>query len=232
MKVIDPIDPSDRHYLNTLLEQLAPPSAYENSRTSPPQPDIPDLDSHSTLPPISHKINLDPCDLSDTRKQLIRNLIDQYSDTFITPDNPPQKTTAYTHTLNVKPNTGPCVGRYIRTPPKLLAIMHAIIKDYLQKGILEESHSPYSASAMILRKPKFQDSTNFDNPDEFRLVCDMRLINQHIISSFHPTERIPDILHDLAKNKPKYITVADLGMAYYQVPLVPESRKYTAFHIG
>ncbi len=227
--VIDLADPLHRHYLNSVLQDNTPPQPKHSF--TPKHSEI-DLQAHSTVAPISHKINLDPCDLDNAQKQLIRDLIDHYSDVFITQDNHPQTTTAYTHKLNVKPHTLPTVGNYIRTPPKLLPVMRAIIKDYLEKGILVDSDSPFSASAMILCKPKFQNSTNISDPDEFCLVCDMRLINKHIISSFHPTERIPDILHDLKKPGKCYITCADLGMAYFQCELAPEPWKYTAFRIG
>ncbi len=181
------------------------------------------------LPPVDHLIDFSDTWLTPEQKDRLIKLINQYRDVFATDANPPTGCTAYKHKVILKPNTPPVVGKYLRTPPQLQNTMHLLIQDYIRLGYLEESNSAFSASAMLIKKPKFKHLKNSTNPQHFRLVTDLRTLNNNIVTTYHPMARIIDILHDLTNNGQKYFTSADLADGYMQIKLEKSSRPYTAF---
>ena len=88
----------------------------------------------------------------------------------------------------------------------------------LNKGIIEPSKSSWRAQVLITK----------DERHKRRLVVDYsQTVNRFTNLDAYQLPRIDDQINEIAKNE-IYITL-DLKSAYYQIPLAPEDREYTAF---
>lgn len=87
-----------------------------------------------------------------------------------------------------------------------------------QAGILERSQSLYASPLIIVPKK---------DPDKFRMVCDLKLVNRIAENDNYPLPRIMDILNALAGSK--FFAKVDLHSAFHQVMLPPEQREIFAF---
>ena len=87
----------------------------------------------------------------------------------------------------------------------------------MEGDIIERSISPYSNPLVVVIK---KDGT-------VRLCLDARKINQIII----PDRESPEAMNEIFQkfSGVRYTTSLDLTAGYWQVPLAPESRKFTAF---
>lgn len=105
---------------------------------------------------------------------------------------------------------------YKLAPPKM-EILREMVKDLLDKGVIEPSRSSYASPAFLVPKSNGKS----------RMVIDYRKLNSQIEIESVP---IPD-LHSAFDwfSKSKVFSIFDLNQAYHQVPLKPESRPLTAF---
>lgn len=92
-----------------------------------------------------------------------------------------------------------------------------MVQDLLKNDIAEESNSPYASPIILVRK----------KTGDFRLCVDYRALNRKTIKDHYPMPRIDDQLDLLSGNK--YFTSLDLASGYYQIPLHPDSKHFTAF---
>ena len=72
------------------------------------------------------------------------------------------------------------------------------IKDMLDKGVIEESDSPWSSSIVLVKK---KDNT-------LRFCIDYRKLNEITLKDSHPIPRIDTTLDDLSGSK--YYSTVDL----------------------
>ncbi|CAH2223131.1 jg19574 [Pararge aegeria aegeria] len=92
-----------------------------------------------------------------------------------------------------------------------------IINDLLEKGVIRESDSDFASPVLLVKK---QDGSD-------RLCIDYRALNQIIEKDRYPLPLIQDQLDMLGKAK--YFISIDMKNGFYQIPVSPESVKYTAF---
>lgn len=84
-------------------------------------------------------------------------------------------------------------------------------------GVVEKCQSPYSAPSFLVKKPGGKS----------RLVHCYKKINEVIISDKFPLPRIDTILDTL--ESAKFYCQMDITQAFFQQPIAPECRDYTAF---
>lgn len=108
-------------------------------------------------------------------------------------------------------------------------ILKELVQEYMDKGLVKHSNSPYAAPAMLVRKnSKIKKTRRQDlTKNDFRVVVDYKKVNSHIKSSAWPLERADDIFAQLANSK-FYITV-DLKNGFHQLPLEEQSQPVLAF---
>lgn len=104
-----------------------------------------------------------------------------------------------------------------RVPEPKKEILSKLINELLVNDIIQESDSEY-ASPVLLNKKKTGD---------YRMCVDYRQLNAITRKENYPMPNIEEQLHEAARYK--YFTTLDLNCGYYQVPISPESQKYTAF---
>ena len=93
-----------------------------------------------------------------------------------------------------------------------------IVEEQKQRGIIQDSCSPYSSSALLVPKP---------NGKGVRFCVDYRKLNSIVVREAYPLPRVDDCLGALKGSK--YFSSIDITTAFWQVPMDEESRHLTAF---
>ncbi|XP_068247989.1 uncharacterized protein [Palaemon carinicauda] len=156
--------------------------------------------------------NINP-NLSDVQKDNLRNLCQKYKHVF---SDKPGKTSLQEHNIKIK-TTEPFVRKNYPIPAHLTKDFDDEVQSLLDLGIIEQSSSNYSSPALLVKKKE----------GNYRLVVDFRTLNAITDFDCEPMPSFEQDLHKFADFM--YITELDICKAYHQIPLTPESRKYTAF---
>ena len=80
---------------------------------------------------------------------------------------------------------------YIDVPKPLYPELKHYIEDFLNRGFIQKSKSPYSSCCVILRK----------KDGSLRLCVDYRELNNKTIADRHPIPRVQDTLDNLAEQR-------------------------------
>ena len=112
--------------------------------------------------------------------------------------------------------------RPIALPPRVIAErFHNEIEkqetEMLEKDVIEPSSSPYRFWPVIVEK---QGGT-------YRFAIDYRRLNQVTVPDRYPMPKIEDLFHAIKDSE--YFTLLDLASGFWQIPLDPDQRHYTAF---
>ncbi|CAF4570927.1 unnamed protein product, partial [Rotaria sp. Silwood2] len=97
-----------------------------------------------------------------------------------------------------------------------------IIDEFLDAGIIHESHSPYAAPAFIVPRK---------NNRPGRLVVDYRALNKITIPDASPLPHIEDTLQELGRGF-QYFSKLDLKSGYHQFQIPKEDQEKTAFVVS
>ena len=94
--------------------------------------------------------------------------------------------------------------------------MKSEVDKLLASGIIEPAVSPYNAPILLVKK----------SSGGYRLVSDLRLLNQKIKDDRFPNSFAADAIDQLAGCT--IFSTLDLLSSFHQIPLAPSSRPYTA----
>jgi hypothetical protein len=119
--------------------------------------------------------------------------------------------------IELKPNTAPISRRLYQTPPNELAELKTQLQDFLEKGFIRPSSSPWGCPAIFVKK---KDQT-------LRMCVDYRPLNEVTIKNKYPFPRI-DILFDQLTGS-RVFSKIDLRSGYHQIRIRPEDISKTAF---
>ena len=125
-------------------------------------------------------------------------------------------TTKYVHKIKMT-NETPFVKR---SYPVAYAVRPAVEKEIsrMEKlGVIRRESSPYSSPMTVVKK---KDGT-------VRICLDARLLNMHMVNDIESPPPMEELIQKF--HGKKFMTLVDLKSSYWQIPLSPESRKYTAF---
>lgn len=119
----------------------------------------------------------------------------------------------------------PITGNPIRIPPRRIPAhykkeVEEQIQQMLNKGVIQESSSPWMAPAVFVRKKS----------GEIRLCVDYRELNKKTQKDAYPLP-LPDEVQDKLAGATVFTTL-DLQSGYWQIPVNPEDRPKTAFCPG
>ncbi|KAL0155309.1 hypothetical protein M9458_049572, partial [Cirrhinus mrigala] len=128
----------------------------------------------------------------------------------------PGRTTVIQHHIHLT-DTTPCRQRPYRVPESLLMPLKQEIQTMLDLGVIEPSESEWSSPLVIV--PKKDKS--------LRVCIDFRKLNSQSRFDAYPMPRIDELLERIGRAR--FLTTLDLCKGYWQVPLDPASRPYTAF---
>ena len=143
------------------------------------------------------------------------NLVTEYSDVFEPPGMPVER--AIDHKIELEPGATPPYRRQYRVSAAELAEVRRQLDEYLEKGWIRPSSSPYGAPIVFIRK----------KTGELRMMVDYRALNHQTKKDVYPLPRIDDLLDKLSKAM--CLSAIDLASGYHQVRLAPDACEKTAF---
>ena len=152
---------------------------------------------------------------TEQREQLQR-LLNQHRNVFATDDNDLGYTDRVQHRIPVKDDI-PVAQPYRPIPPRHFDEVRDHIQGLLAKKIIVESHSPYAAPIVLVRK---KDGT-------LRLCVDYRRLNAKTVGDAYPLPRIQESFDALVGAQ--YFTTLDLASGYHQIAMHPTDQPKTAF---
>ena len=152
---------------------------------------------------------------TEQREQLQR-LLNQHRNVFATDDNDFGHTYRVQHRIPVKHDI-PVAQPYRPIPPRQFDDVRDHIQCLLAKKIIVESHSPYAAPIVLVRK---KDGT-------LRLCVDYRRLNAKIVGDAYPLPRMQESFDALVGAQ--YFTTLDLASGYHQIAMHPTDQPKTAF---
>ena len=149
----------------------------------------------------------------------MRLLLYEYKDQFSKSSHDLGCTSLVEHTIKTLPDCKPVKLRPYRIPLAKRDFAENEIKAMADKGLIEPSHSAWSAPAVLVPK---RDGTA-------RFCIDYRRLNQLTIPDSHPLLRIDDTLDALGGSC--WFSTLDLKSGFHQVSIAEEDRPKTAFSI-
>lgn len=167
-------------------------------------------DVEATLEPLP-----DTLDIPAEFQGQLKPLLEEFSDLFSTIASP-STTTTTKHTICLKEDAVINQKPYPMTPQKKL-VFYEQIDEMLQAGVIEPSQSEYSSPPVIIERPNKKP----------RFCVDYRRLNDLTVDEPSVLPKIPDNIKDLGEAK--IFTLLDLKSGYWQIPMAPASKRYTAF---
>lgn len=147
-------------------------------------------------------------------------LCTKYNDIFKLESDVLTTNNFYTQKLTLNDNKPVFIKNY-RMPHSQKAEVANQVNSLLKNNIIEPSVSNYNSPILLVPKK----STNGEK--KWRMCLDFRQLNKKLLPDKYPLPRMDDILDKLGRAK--WFSTLDLFSGFFQIPLDPESRKYTSF---
>ena len=96
--------------------------------------------------------------------------------------------------------------------------MYKLIQEFLQAGLIQESHSPYAAPAILVKK----------KDGSYRFVVDYKRLNLITIKDSYPLPNMEETIRKLGQGY-RYFSKLDLKSGFYQIPINNKDKEKTAF---
>ena len=155
-------------------------------------------------------------ELSSTSAQKLHDMLQEFRHVFDEPTQlPPVR--SHDHHINLKPGSTPPQQRTYRMSPLELQEVQRQLEEYLERGWIRPSTSPFGAPILFARK---KDGT-------LRMCVDYRALNDLSVKNRYPLPRIDELLDQL--HGAKWFTALDLWSGYHQVRIHPADIPKTAF---
>jgi len=104
-----------------------------------------------------------------------------------------------------------------RVPIALQEEVERQVQELLELKMIEPSESEWAHPVVCVAKKN----------GSVRLCVDYKQLNKYTIPDAYPMKRATELLYDVGKAN--FITVLDLTKGYWQIPMRPEAKAYTAF---
>ena len=179
-------------------------------------------DTSSTDDSYSHVEELlgqSSSNLNNSQIDSLMMLLYEHKDQFSKSSHDLGCTNLVEHTIKTLPDCKPVKLRPYRIPLAKRDFAENEIKAMADKGLIEPSHSAWSAPAVLV--PKRDGTTRF--------CIDYRRLNQLTLPDSHPLPRIDDTLDALGGSC--WFSTLDLKSGFHQVSIAEEDRPKTAFSI-
>ena len=147
----------------------------------------------------------------------VQELVAKYDDVFAPPPAglPPDRNVG--HTIPLEQGAVPPYRPLYRMSPLELAEAKRQIEDYMAKGWIEPSSSPYGAPILFVPK----------KGGELRMCIDYRALNKQTVKNRYPLPRIEDLFDKLGEAR--VFSSLDLAQGYHQIRVTDEDVPKTAF---
>ena len=158
------------------------------------------------------EVNINP-DLDVRMKGEMNDLVKKFSDVFC---DVPGKTKTLEHMINLTTDI-PVRKKPYQIPHHLIDEFDKEVDSMLKLGIIEPSTSPYCSPVVFVRK----------HDNSWRLCIDFRALNDITVFDSEPMPSRDEALKNFVGDR--YFSEIDLCKGYFQLPLSPDSKIYTAF---
>jgi Reverse transcriptase (RNA-dependent DNA polymerase)/Retroviral aspartyl protease len=146
----------------------------------------------------------------------VSDLVEKFGDRFPA-DVLPAHERDVKHDIELLPDTSPVVRPMYRMTAEQLTELKRMLQEFLDKGLIKPSSSPWGAPVLFVPKPD----------GSWRFCIDYRWLNRLTKRNAYPLPRIDDLLHQL--HGATVFSKIDLRSGYYQIQLNPEHMERTAF---
>ena len=125
-------------------------------------------------------------------------------------------TTRINHVINTIPHSSPACRLYPQ--PDKEEAMYKLIQEFLQAGLIRDSHSSYAAPAILVKK----------KDGSFRFVVDYKKLNFITIKDSSPLPNMEDAIRKLGQGY-SFFSKLDLKSGFYQISINENDKEKTAF---
>ncbi|XP_074327867.1 uncharacterized protein LOC141665786 [Apium graveolens] len=152
----------------------------------------------------------------------LNKLKDKFASVFEEPRDLPPQRGRFDHKIPLTPGEGPVNIRPYSYPLKKRDIIEQLIQEMLERGIIQDSSSPFAYPVVLVGK---KDGT-------WRLCVDYKEFNRKTIKDKFPIPVIDELIDELAGAE--VFSKLDLRSGYHQLRLHPDDIFKTAFktHTG
>ena len=148
-------------------------------------------------------------------RHLLRSLLARFGRNFDTTSHNIANTPIH-HVINTVPHSPPACRPYPQ--PEKEEPMYKLMQEFLQAGLISESHSPYAAPAILVKK----------KDGSFRFVVDYKKLNLVTVKDSSPLPNMEDTIRKLGQGY-NYFSKLDLKSGFYQIPINEVDKAKTAF---
>ena len=189
------------------------PPKQEPKQTNPTMTNLPDP---STLPPITPD-EVDVATSNPDVRNRLTTLLNNYRDVVAKKGEPLGLTNLAECSIETQPEASVAYRRQYPLPFSQRTEIDQQVQELLERGVIEESDSPYNAPVLLVKK---KDGTS-------RFVVDFRLLNSTILPQRMSIPNIADLL--ISFRNAKVFSSLDLESAFWQIPIPEKDRPKTAF---
>ena len=201
----------DPHEISTLFE-------FDEFDKTPPEPPVMGTTEDEIFRKNLAKSLKDVKDVPPELLQHFQSLITEFSCIFgESPQAGGANLEAPEHLINLIPGSKPTHRRNFRMSPREVDELRDRVTEFVQKGIISPSNSPFGAPVLFIKKPD----------GSLRFTLDYRALNSITTKIRYPLPRIDDLL-DSARGA-KYYSSLDLASGYFQLKISPKDSPKTAF---
>ncbi len=152
---------------------------------------------------------------NEQHRNSLRSLLSRFQCTFNISNHNIADTPIH-HVINTIPHSPPACKPYPQ--PDKEEPMYKLIQEFLSAGLISESHSPYAAPAILVKK----------KDGSYRFVVDYRKLNLVTIKDSSPLPNMEDTIRKLGQGY-TYFSKLDLKSGFYQIPINENDKEKTAF---
>ncbi|CAF0988774.1 unnamed protein product [Rotaria magnacalcarata] len=150
-----------------------------------------------------------------SHRDALYSLLSSYHQTFDVSKHNISKT-SINHVINTVPHSPPANKSYPQ--PDKEQTMYKLMQEFLKAGLITESHSPYAAPAILVKK----------KDGSYRFVVDYKRLNLITIKDSSPLPNMEDTIRKLGQGY-NYFSKLDLRSGFYQIPIKNADKEKTAF---
>ena len=165
---------------------------------------------YSEFPDLSNSI------LNDNERVKFKNLFNKFRNVFAFPGDQLGRTSLVQHVIDTG-DAMPIKQRPYRVSPDVKKEIDRQVDEMLEKGIIQESISPWSSPVVLVKK----------KDGSFRFCVDFRKVNKVTKVDSFPTPLVADALDSLAGAS--VFSVLDLKSGFWQIQMQEDSKQKTAF---
>ncbi|XP_042059584.1 uncharacterized protein LOC121804108 [Salvia splendens] len=146
----------------------------------------------------------------------VRLVLEQFRPVFVVPMRMPPRRD-FDHRIHLLPDSKPVNVRPYRYPYFQKNEIERQVREMLEQGIIQRSHSPFSSMVLLIRK---KDGT-------FRFCIDYRALNLATVPDHFPIPTADELFDELGKAQ--FFTKLDLRSGYHQIRMHDADVFKTAF---